>query len=116
MRVYSKYGKVAILAATLLLMNITPGFARTNVDYRFKVKNGTRMTIKKLLVSEDGKKWSPFDIGSGVAPGATEEMVWDKSTDDGACEWWVKAVYSNGQETEKAKFDFCEKDLVLEFT
>jgi len=115
MRVYSNYGKVAMMAAALVLMSFTVGIARTNADYKFKVRNNTTHAIKKILVSDDGKKWGYFDIGSGIAAGETEELVWDKSTDNGACEWVFKAVFSNGEESEPVEFDFCEKNLVLEF-
>jgi hypothetical protein len=116
MRAYNKFGKAAMLAAALLMMSFTSSFAKTNVDYRFKVHNNAKLTIKKIFVSEDGKKWGFFDIGSGIAAGATDELVWDKSTDQGNCEWYFKAVWSDGEESEAAKFDFCEKDLVIEFT
>ena len=116
MRAYTNYGKVAILAAALLLMSFSFGTAKTRVEYRFKVHNNTKVTLKKIQVSDDGKKWGYFDIGSGIAAGATEELVWDKSTDNGACEWYFKAIWSDGDESDAAKFDFCEKDLVIEFT
>jgi len=84
-------------------------------EYSFKVHNTTRSTIKKLLVSENGKSWSEFDVGRGIGPGQSETMVWDSSTNNEGCKQSVKAVYSDGAESEPAKFDFCEKDLELEF-
>ena len=54
-------------------------------------------------------------VGDGIAAGATDELIWDKSTDNGACHWDFKAVFANGEESEVVKFDFCEKNLVLEF-
>ena len=59
----------------------------TEGNYSFKVHNTTTHTIKKLLASEDGKTYGNFDIGSGIAPGKEVELVWDKSTDEGKCEW-----------------------------
>jgi hypothetical protein len=115
MRVYGNYGKVVMLATALLLMSFTLSFAK-QPDYKFKVHNNTKVAIKKIMVSEDGKKWGYFDIGTGIAAGATDELVWDKSTDEGSCEWYFKAVWSDGEESEAVKFDFCEKGLVLEFT
>ena len=44
------------------------------------------------------------------------ELIWDKSTDNGNCEWHLKAVFADGSESDPAKFDFCEKDLVVEFS
>jgi hypothetical protein len=116
MRVNSNFAKVAVLAAALLMMSFTLGFGKSShVDYRFKVHNNTKQAIKKIRVSDDGKKWGFFDIGSGIPAGATEELVWDKSTDDGACEWQFKAVFADGEESEAVEFNFCEKNLVIEF-
>ncbi len=117
MRTKRHFGKVAMLAVALLVMSFTLSFAKPHhTEYKFKVHNNTKVTLKKIQVSDDGKKWGFFDIGSGIAAGATEELVWDKSTDSGACEWWFKAVWSDGDVSDAAKFDFCEKDLVIEFT
>jgi hypothetical protein len=115
MRAYTNYGKVAILAAALVLMSFSFGIARTKVDYKFKVHNNTKQAIKKIKVSDDGKKWGYFDIGDGIAAGDTEELVWDKSTDNGACEWKFKAVFADNEESEAVEFNFCEKNLVIEF-
>ncbi len=116
MRVYTNFGKVLMLATALLMMSFTLSFAKTNVDYKFKVHNNTTHDIKKILVSDDGKKWGYFDIVDVIKAGDTDELVWDKSTDNGACEWIFKAVWSNDEESEPVKFDFCEKGLTLEFT
>lgn len=84
-------------------------------DYQFKVHNTTKNTIKKLMVSEDNKKWGSFNVGKGIAPGATEMIAWDNSTNNEECKQYIKAVYDDGSETEPAIFDFCEKKLELEF-
>jgi hypothetical protein len=42
-------------------------------------------------------------------------LVWDKSTNGGSCHQWFKAVWESGEEGKPVKFDFCEKDLQLEF-
>ena len=115
MHLYTNFGKVLLLATALLMMSFTLGVARTNVDYKFKVHNNTKHDITKILVSEDGKKWGYFDIGNGIAAGDTEELVWDKSTDNGNCEWEFKAVFDNKEESEPVEFNFCEKNLVVEF-
>ena len=114
MREYRNLGKVFMLALALVLMSATLSFAKSN-EYKFKVHNNTKSAIKKLLVSADGKKWGEFDIGSGIAAGATEELVWDKSTDSEACEQYFKVQFANGEWSDAVKFDFCEKGLVLEF-
>ncbi len=115
MRVYSKFGKVAMLATALVLMSFTLSFAKPAADYKFKVHNNTKQDIKKIQVSQDGKKWGYFDIGNGIKAGATEELIWDKSTDSENCEQYFKAVFADGEESDAVKFDFCEKGLTLEF-
>ena len=114
MQVYTKMTKAIVFAMALTLLSFTASFAHA-ADYKFKVHNNTNQDIKKILVSEDGKKWGYFDIGSGIEAGDTEELVWDKSTDNGNCEWYFKAVFANGEESEMVEFDFCEKNLILEF-
>src|SRR6266849_10129243 len=105
MRVNSNFGKIVMLATALVLMSFTLSFAKPSVDYRFKVHNNTKQAIKKIKVSDDGKKWGYFDIGDGIAAGATEELIWDKSTDNGACEWKFKAVFADGEESEAVEFN-----------
>lgn len=114
MRVTSSYGKFLMLAVALVLMSGTLSFAKT-FDYRFKVHNNTKQDIKRLSVSEDGKKWGDFDIDSGIKAGATDELVWDKSTDNGNCEQYFKVRFADGEWSDAVKFDFCEKGLILEF-
>ncbi len=84
-------------------------------EYSFGVRNNTRVKLTKLLVSEDGKDWGYFDIGSGIAAGSDVTLTWDSSTDDEGCDQYVKAVYADGSESEEARFNFCEADLELEF-
>jgi hypothetical protein len=113
MRVYRNFAKLSMLVLAFALMS-TLSLAKTN-EYKFKVHNNTKQAIKKLQVSEDGKNWGDFDIGDGIAAGATEELVWDKSTDNGACEQYFKVRFADGEWSDAVKFDFCEKGLVLEF-
>jgi hypothetical protein len=115
MKVYNNLGKALALAFALALVCSAFAFATTKVEYKFKVHNNTKVAIKKILVSDDGKKWGFFDIGDGIAAGATEELVWDKSTDGGNCEMKFKAVFANDEESEPVEFDFCEKNLTVEF-
>jgi hypothetical protein len=42
-------------------------------------------------------------------------LVWDKSTNSSSCTQWFKAVWESGEEGKPVKFNFCEKDLELEF-
>ncbi|HYW73445.1 MAG TPA: hypothetical protein VE961_20655 [Pyrinomonadaceae bacterium] len=114
MRANSNFGKIMMLAAALVLVSGSLSMARTP-EYKFKVHNNTKTAIKKLQVSEDGKKWGFFDIGSGIPAGQTVELVWDKSTDSEACEQYFKVQFADGDWSDAVKFNFCEKDLVLEF-
>ena len=84
-------------------------------EFSFTVHNSTEFTIKQILVSEDGKSWGKFDIGSGIAAGDNVDLVWDASTNTEECKQLVKAVFSDGEESEPAKFDFCEEGLEIEF-
>jgi hypothetical protein len=114
MRVNSHLGKALLCATALIVMSGTLSFART-YEYKFKLHNNTKQDIKKLQVSEDGKKWGYFDIADGIKAGDTVELVWDKSTDTEGCEQYFKVQFADGDWSEAVKFDFCEKGLVLEF-
>jgi hypothetical protein len=115
MRFHATYSKAALLAFALVLSSFAISYARSPQDYSFKIHNNTKHAIKKVLVSEDGKTWGQFDVGDGIPAGATEEMIWDKSTNGESCKQWFKAVFDNDEDSEAVKFDFCEKGLVLEF-
>lgn len=106
------------IVAAVCTMAITAAFlyATSTAEYRFKIHNKSTSRLVKLLASPDGNKYGVFDIGSGVKPGGTMELVWDKSTDNGNCEWYLKAVFADESESAPAEFDFCEEDLVVEFT
>jgi hypothetical protein len=101
------------LIAIALLLVATTAFA--DDSYTFEVKNNTDQAIKKILVSEDGEEFGQFNIGKGIAAGASAKLVWDSSTDEESCTQYFKAVFANGEESEAIKFDFCEDELVLEF-
>lgn len=103
--------QVLVLVATFAI-----SFAAMAADeYKFKVHNNTKVKITKILVSEDGEEYGFFDIGAGIKPGQTVELVWDSSTNDESCEQYFKAVFANGEESEPVQFDFCESDVALEF-
>ncbi len=103
------------LSLAFVLAGVSAGYAQDS-EFSFTVANKTDSTIKKLLVSIDGKKWGFFDIGSGIASGKSAELIWSKTTDSEPCKQWVKAVYADKSESKPVKFDFCEEDLELEFT
>ena len=116
MKFQNYYRKAIVLAFAFVLLSFTAGYAMApKNDYSFKVTNKTKTAIKKILVSEDGKKYGYFDIGNGIGAGKSATLVWDKSTDNGYCEWYFKAVFSDGAESEAVTFDFCEEELELVF-
>ena len=104
-----------LLIVTGVLSIATMNAQAAESENSFKAHNTTKVVIKKMLVSEDGKTWGAFDIGAGIAAGGSETLVWDKSTDNEDCKQWVKAVFADGEESEPVKFDFCEAGLELEF-
>ena len=108
-------GRIALGVVTVAL-SVSFLYATSLVEYRFKVHNKSTSKLVKLMASPDGEKFRAFDIGPGVKAGGMMELVWDQSTDNGNCEWTLKAGFADGSESEPAEFDFCEKDLVVEFT
>ncbi|MDD1610709.1 MAG: hypothetical protein LUO95_08960 [Methylococcaceae bacterium] len=100
-----------LMAAGLLLATTMTAQAGDS----FVAHNTTKFAIKQMLVSQDGKTWGGFDIGKGIAAGESVTLVWDSSTNNEDCKQYVKAVFADGEEGEPAIFNFCEKDLELEF-
>jgi hypothetical protein len=114
MKLQNRLTKAIVLASAFLVLAFLSPVVRAD-DYSFKVHNTTKETITKLLVSEDGETYGNFDIGDGIKPGDTETLVWNKSTNSQSCHQWFKAVWEGGKEGKPVKFDFCEKNLTLEF-
>ncbi len=115
MKFGNKFFGMGLLSLAIILIGSSATSAQDS-EFSFKVINRTDVTIKKLMVSIDGKKWGFFDIGSGIGAGKSAELVWSKATDNDPCKQWVKAVYADKTESKPSKFDFCEEDLELEFT
>jgi len=110
----SLFKKAVVIVSTTVAV-ITFQVGKALAEYSFTVDNATETSIKKILVSEGGKNWGHFDIGSGIAPGETAKLVWDKSTDNESCSQYIKAIYADGSYSEPTHFDFCEEtDLVFE--
>jgi hypothetical protein len=99
------------LCSVALLLASPAAFA----EYTFQISNNTDSKIVAVHVSEDGNTWGEFNIGSGIAAGATATMQWDDSTDESSCEWSFMATFADGSESEAVDFDFCEDELVIEF-
>ncbi len=114
MKTFGQVVKATLLAAAVLIVSASASWAGDD-EYSFKVENKTGTKIVKILVSEKGKEWGYFDIGSGIPSGGSETLVWAKSTNGTGCKWFFKAVFSDKSESEAVKFDFCEDDLELVF-
>lgn len=89
-----------------------PGLA---ADYSFTVANNADQKIVKIEVSEDGKSWGPFDIGSGIPSGESAQLNWAESTNNSGCEWMFRATFSGGDVLDSDYVDFCEDDVVISF-
>ncbi len=91
--------------------------ARAADEWHFVVSNKTSSKIVKLQVSENKSEWGDFDVGSGIAAGSTETMIWDHSTDNEGCEQWMRAKFADGTTSEASKQDFCQDlDDPIEFS
>ncbi|MBX9457964.1 MAG: hypothetical protein KL863_19165 [Rhizobium sp.] len=84
-------------------------------EFSFTATNTDKSVLTEVLVSENKRDWGHFDIGSGIKPGSTVNLVWDQSTNSDSCAQWVKATWADGSESEPAKFDFCESGLRIDF-
>lgn len=84
-------------------------------EFSFKATNTADTRITKILVSEDQQNWGFFEIGDGIYPDTTVNLVWAQSTNNEECVQWVKAEFADGSESEPSSFDFCEDGLELEF-
>ncbi len=86
-------------------------------EFHFVVKNKTKDRITKLEVSENKKNWGNFDIGDGIGGGKSATLVWAESTNDQACDQWIRAKFADGSWSEPVKEDFChDLDEPIEFT
>ena len=109
----SLFARIAIAVSLTALLSSAAIAADSG--FQFKVHNTTRSTIVKILVSEDGRSWGEFDLGSGIPAGSSDTLVWDESTNNERCDEYIKAVFADGVETDVAKFNFCEANLEIEF-
>lgn len=103
---HSKMLALSIVSAALSL--VTSNVPAQAEQFYFKVQNSANVAIKELNVSQDQKDWGYFDVGTGIAAGTTEKLIWDKSTDNEACEQWIRAVFTDGSKSPASKMDFCQ--------
>lgn len=115
MKIIQNIKQSLVLSCAVAAFALGSQSAMAAEEFSFDVHNKTEEKIVKILVSQDKKTWGEFDIGKGIAAGKNVTLVWDKSTENEKCKQWVKAVYAGGDESEPAKFDFCEEDLEIEF-
>lgn len=101
---------------TILLALALLALPAVSQAYSFTITNSSSTKMTKLEVSEDGKEWGFFDIGSGIPAGSSVEATWDSSTDNTGCEWQMRANFVDGSKSPPATFDFCEEDLNVEFS
>lgn len=106
----------ALAACIALAVSAAPVDAAPG-KWHFKVTNSTSTDIVKLQVSENRKDWGAFDIGKGIGPDETSTLIWDSSTDNQACEQWIRAKFSDGAYSKPSKQDFCnDLDDPIEFS
>ena len=110
-----KHTSQKFVTKTLITLALFASMGGANA-YEFNITNSTAVKITSVEASEDGKTWGKFDMGAGLAAGASTTITWDSSTDDSGCEWMVKASYADGSASAPAKFDFCKDDIEIEFT
>jgi len=102
--------------AALLALTLSAVTAHAADEWYFYVKNNSSAKIVKLEVSENKRDWGEFDIGSGIAPGRKEKLIWDESTNDEACKQWIRATFDDDSISEPSKFNFCKNlDDPIEF-
>ncbi len=100
-----------LISASLFAFSLVANVASASAEqWYFYVKNSSNSTIKSLLVSETGRNWGYFDIGTGISPGENSKMVWSSSTNNESCSQFIKATFADGSESEPSKINFC-KDL-----
>ncbi len=107
--------KQSIISLTILgLVGLTES-ALAAGEYTFEITNQTTAPITEVWASEDGETWSTFDLGkTSIPPKGSTTLVWDESTYDSGCVWWLQVVFKDGSESEALQFDFCENpDIVI---
>lgn len=107
-----------LISASLLAFGLLHNVASASAEqWYFYVKNNSSSAIKSLLVSEtENGNWGYFDIGSGIASGVKNKLVWSGSTNNESCNQFIKATFADGSESVPAKFNFCKDiDDLIEF-
>ena len=103
------------LGVVTVALSVSLLYAASQEKISFRVHNKSNLKIVKLLLSEDGERYGHFNIGAGIKAGANVLLAWETGTEDETCEQFVKAVFSDGSESEPTQFNFCEEHLEIEF-
>jgi len=113
MKFQGRARRVVLLISTLIFMSAA-GHASPHEVYSFTIYNKTERVITKIFVSEDGDDYRLFDIGEGIVPSTTAELIWTESTNLTGCRQYIRAQFDDNSQSEAVKFDFCEPGVVLE--
>lgn len=114
MKFQGRAGRVGLLIFTLVLMCAAAGHASPPEVYSFTIYNRTERVITRIFVSEDGDDYRLFDIGEGIVPSTTAELIWTESTNLAGCRQYIRAMFDDDSQSEAVRFDFCEPGGVLE--
>ena len=115
MKFQGRARRVVLLIFTLILMSVAAGRASAPEEYSFKIYNHTGRVITKIFASEDGDDYRLFDIGEGIVPSTTAELIWTESTRLTSCRQYFRALFDDDSLSEAVRLDFCEPGVVLEF-
>jgi len=103
-----------VIFGLLAIVSIRDVKAESEDADSFKILNNSGKKITKVWVSNGGKSWT-FDIGSGIANGDTKTLQWADWTDSLPCVLEFMCEFEDGTDSAEQPFDFCKKDLVLQF-
>lgn len=95
-------------------MSAAAGRASAPEQYSFRIYNHTERIITKIFVSEDGDDYRLFDIGEGIVPSTTAELIWTETTHLTGCRQYLRALFDDDSLSAPVRLDFCEPDVVLE--
>lgn len=97
----------AIVMAAAGLSGAAQASCNDGRDRRVQVVNETAVTLRELFGSNVGREsWEEDVLGADVLrPGASVRVNWDDGSC--ACLFDFKAVYANGTETIRRRFNVC---------
>ena len=114
MKFQGRARRVLVIAFAVVFVSVASVRASAPEEYSFTIYNETEHVITKLFVSEDGDDYRLFDIGEGIVPSTTAELIWTESAHLTNCRQYFRAMFDDGSQSEAVRFDFCEAGVVLE--